>query len=127
MHDVVLNALPSGEPELVVGERRHPIEGEPLVVGDDASGDRGSHHARVVQRELELGARAADVAVVLLVDPVELQQQFGVVVEVVAVVREFLADRPAEVVARELDGFGVGAHRCNPHSVFALSAHRPAR
>ena len=127
VHDVVLHALASGEPELVVRERRHPIECEPLLVGDHAAGHRGAHHARVVERQLELGARAADVAVVLLVDAVELQQQLGVVVEVVAVVGEFLADRAAEVVAGELDGFGVGAHRCNPHSVLALPAHRPAR
>jgi hypothetical protein len=124
---VVLHALAGGEAQLVVGERRHPVEREPLVVGDHAAGHRGADHARVVERQLELCARPADVAVVLLIDPVELQQQLGVVVEIVTVVGELLADGAAEVVAGELDGFGVGAHRCNPHSVLALSAQRPAR
>ena len=36
--DVVLHALPCGEAQLVVGERRDPIERQPLRRADHASG-----------------------------------------------------------------------------------------
>ena len=122
---VVLHALSCREPELLIGECRHAIEREPLLAGDHATGHRCPNHARVVEWQLQLGAGAADVAVVLLVDAVELQEQLGIVVEVVTIVDELVADRAAQVVAVEFDR--LCRHWCNPHSVLSESAHRPAR
>ncbi len=123
--DVVLHALAGGEAQLVVGELGDVVERQPLLPADHATGDRGAHHARVVEWQLLLRAGAAYVAVVLLVDPVELEQDLVVVFEVGLGSLEFLADRAAEVVARELDV--LRGHRCRPHSVLSVPAQRPLR
>jgi len=46
----------------------------------------------------------AAVAIILLVDPVELEQLLGVVTEGRRVFSSFLFDQPTKVVARRLDG-----------------------
>ncbi len=122
---MVLHALAGREPQLLIRQRGDPVEGQPLLARDHAARHRGAHHAGVVERQLELRAGTTNVAVVLLVDPVELEEQFGVVVEVGGVVDEFRSDRAPEVVALELDL--LGTHKCSPHSVLSEPAHRPAR
>ncbi len=124
--DVVLHTLAGGEAQLVVGELGDVVERQPLLPGDHAAGDRRPHHARVVEGELLLGARPAHVAIVLLVDPVELEQDLVVVLEIGLCPLELLADGATEVVAGELDVFG-GRHRCRPHSVLSEPAQRPLR
>ena len=103
---VVLNTLACRQAKPVVGESGHAIECQPLVGADHATGNRGTNHAGVVERSPLLGAGPADVAVVLLIDAVELQQQLGVVFEVGRRRCEFGVDGAGQVPAVDLDLFG---------------------
>ena len=95
VHDVELHALARGEAHRAVGEVGHTIERQPLLAGQRAAGHRGPDHAGVVERELLRRSGATDVTVVLLVDPVELEQHGAVVGEAVAAVDEVLGQLAA--------------------------------
>ena len=85
--DVELHALTGGQAQRSVGELGQSIEGQPLLAADQPARHGGAHHARVVERQLLRCPFAAHVAVVLLVDAVELEQDGGVVLEGVGVGR----------------------------------------
>ncbi len=103
VHDVELHALASGEAHRAVGQLGQAIERQPLLGRELAAGHRRPDHARVVERQLLRRPLAADVAVVLLVDPVELQQHLVVAVEAVAAAGEVLGQGAAQEPALALD------------------------
>ena len=93
-NEVVLHTLSCRQAHRTVGELGEPVEREPLVEGDHPARNRRANHARVVEGELLLGARPAHVAVVLLVDPVELEQHRALGPELVGL-DELVTDRAA--------------------------------
>ena len=86
MHHVELHALARGEAQRAAGELGQAVECQPLLGRDTSAGHGGAHHAGVVERELLRGPFAPHVAVVLLVDAVELEQHRRVGLELVAVI-----------------------------------------
>ena len=111
--------------ELEVLARRHPQRSvgpllTDVVVGDvcirrhDAARNPGPDHQLVVLVEA-LGPRLlAAISVVLLIDPMELEQLLGIVTERRRVFDELLFDEPPQVVAGRLDGLVLGeaVERC---------------
>jgi hypothetical protein len=108
---VVLDALAGGDaqrpPAHLVGQ---PVEGQPLVGGEHPAGHRGAHHAGVGQLLAGLGPGPPLVTIVLLVDPVELQQHGAVGGEAVAVVGQLGGQLAAQVGAAALDVLGRGGN-----------------
>ena len=79
VHEVQLHALAGGQPQRAVGALGKRSRASHCS-GVSRPRHRGAHHARVVERQL-LESLAADVAVVLLVDAVELEQRLAVPAE----------------------------------------------
>jgi hypothetical protein len=103
VHDVELHALAGRQAHRAVSQVGEPIEGQPLLGRQLTTGDGRAHHAGVVERQLLARPLAADVAVVLLVDPVELEHDLVVVVEAVGALGQLLGDGAAQVAAGSLD------------------------
>ena len=136
VHDVELHALAGRQAHRAVGEVGDPVERQPLLAAQPAAGNGRPDHARVVEGQLLRRPLTTDVAIVLLVDAVELQHDLVVVAEGVGAVGELLRQGAPEEAAGPLDvldGHGrdycppTGAATCRPHSVLALPAQRPAR
>ena len=108
-HAVELEVLARGHAQRAVG----PLLADVVVRqvrlgGDDAARDPRPDHQLVVLVE-PFGARLlAAVAVILLVDAVELEQLLGVVAERGRVVEQLLFDEPTQVIAARLDGLVAG-------------------
>ena len=77
MDEVELHALAGRQAHRPVGELGEAVEGEPLLGGELAARDGGAHHARVGERQLLRRPLAPDVAVVLLIDAVELEEHLA--------------------------------------------------
>ena len=126
VHEVELHALAGREAHRSVGQLGETVEGQPLLRRQLAARHSGADHAGIGERELLRGALASNIAVVLLVDAMELEEDFAAVSDERLGVRTQLGCKDAaEVVTVPLDPFN-RAHRCRPHSVFAEPAHRPA-
>ena len=81
-HEVELHAASRGQPDGAVGDHvGHVVDGPPLVRRQRPAGHAGPDHEDVVRLLARAGPLPADVPVVLLVHPVELEQ-------VAAVLRE---------------------------------------
>jgi hypothetical protein len=65
--------------------------------------DSGADHHHVVLVEAELAGLLAEVAVVLLIDTVELEDHLGVVAEDACVLEQLVAQGSAQTVAPRLD------------------------
>ncbi len=104
---MVLDALAGGEPERTVGELvGQVVDAGPLGGGEHPAGDRRPHHARVGELLLGLGQLTATIAIVLLVDAMELQQLQGFGTEGVGLFGEFVTDRAPQVLAGALEIVG---------------------
>ena len=101
-HEVVLDTLSRRQAHRTVGQLGEAVEREPLVECDHAARHRRADHARVVERELLLRSRPAHVAVVLLVDAVELEQHRALGAELVGL-DQLVADRAAQIPTLGLD------------------------
>ena len=86
VHDVELHALAGRQAHRAVGEVGDPVERQPLLAAEPAARNGRPDHARVVERQLLRRPLTADVAVVLLVDAVELEHDLVVVAEGVGAV-----------------------------------------
>jgi hypothetical protein len=100
---VELHALPGRQAHGAVGQVGDPVEGQPLLAGQPATGDGGAHHAGVVEGQALGPPRLADVAIVLLVDAVELEQHDAVVLELGGGRRQLVGERATQVAAGPLD------------------------
>ena len=75
--EVELHALAGREAHRPVRQLGETVEGEPLLGGQLAAGDGGADHAGVGERQLLRRPLAPNVAVVLLVDAVELEEDLA--------------------------------------------------
>ena len=139
-HEVELHPLAGREPHRAVGEVGEAVLGQPLLGGQAPARHRRPHHARVRERKLLRGAGATDVAIVLLVDPVELEQRHAVGLERVGGGGQLARQVAAQLPAGPLDV--LDAHDAppplmltgtsapltwSPHSFLSLPAQRPER
>src|SRR5207249_238651 len=85
------------------------VEREVLPGGEDAARNLAADHEGVLGLEAGVAALAARVAVVLLIDAVELEQLRRLVLEMAGVGGELRGERAAQPAARLLDLFD-GAH-----------------
>ena len=116
-NEVVLHALPGGQAHRAVGELGEAVERQPLIEGDHPAWHRRAHHARVVERELLLRAGPAHVAVVLLVDAVELEQHRALGPELVG-----LKPSSSPIVAAQVPALGLD--RLDGHGATASARRR---
>jgi hypothetical protein len=94
--EVELDALAGGDPQGAVAHRPGQlVEGQVPVRCQHPAGDTGPDHADVVEGKLGLGALAPDVAVVLGVDPVKLEELGGVGAKAVRIRSQLLGEPPA--------------------------------
>eukprot|EP00160_Parvularia_atlantis_P006892 Unigene1606_Nuclearia_a/m.4970 Unigene1606_Nuclearia_a/g.4970 ORF Unigene1606_Nuclearia_a/g.4970 Unigene1606_Nuclearia_a/m.4970 type:complete len:404 (+) Unigene1606_Nuclearia_a:1253-2464(+) len=105
---VELEGLPRREPDGAVGVRvGNAVHGQPLCGRADAAGHTHADHEREGLLLLESTPLLAQVAVVLLVDTVELGQHRVLLCERArALVLQALRNRPAQKVADGFDGLG---------------------
>ena len=100
MDEVELHALAGRQAHRPVGQLGEAVEGEPLLGGQLAARNGGADHAGIGERELLRRPLAPNVAVVLLVDAVELEEDFAALGgERLGVVVELGRQLAAEVVA----------------------------
>jgi hypothetical protein len=108
-HTVKLHRLSSGQSDRPVGDaRRDPVEGQPLVGGHVPTRDDNADHEDVVKRLLGEGPLPANVAIVLGVDAVELEDLLALVRDSRQSVVELDGDAAAQEVARSLDALDLG-------------------
>src|SRR5262249_22268915 len=119
---VELDALPRGEAERAVGVLAGQfVDGQVLLTGDLPAGDLAADHEHVRLAGPLFAACFSRVAVLLLVGPVELQEAFVGVAEMIDLGGDLVADRAAQMLAGfllqldggalRLPGLGVMAHR----------------
>ena len=109
-HAVKLVVLSRRDPQRAVAVApRQLVEHEILIGGEHAARNLAADHEGVVRLEAGIAPLAACVAVVLLIDAVELEQLRGRVFEMAGVGGELRGERAAQPAARLLDLFD-GAH-----------------
>ena len=120
-HTVKLQRLPRGNPQGAVTELIAQIQmPEQLRRGQLATGDPDPHHEAVLTLALHAARWAGSlVTIVLLIDPVMLQQLDTSLAEIRLAVHQFLRDRARQVVAfglHPLDraSFVFAGHRYHP-------------
>jgi len=104
-HAVELKVLPGRHAQRAVGPAPADlVVGDVRIRRDDAPRDTGPDHELVVLVEAAGPRFFAAVAVILLVDAVELEQLLRGVAEGRRVLDQLLLDEPAQVIAPCLDG-----------------------
>ena len=102
-HAVQLQVLPGRDPQRAVAPRAgDAIVREIRLGAHDATGDSRADHHHVVLVEAELARLLAQVAIVLLIHAVELEDHLGVVAEDRRVLEQLLAEGAAKRLLRAL-------------------------
>ena len=118
-----LQILPGGDAQRAVAPcAGDVIVGEIRLGGHDPTRDSGADHHHVVLVEAELAGLLAQVAVVLLIDTVELEDHLGVVAEDAGVLEQLVAQGSAQAVAPRLDLLSA-RHLCDVCGATACIAH----
>src|SRR5260370_21546194 len=108
-HTVRLEVVPGCETERAVGAAPADlIVRDVRVRGDDATRDARPDHQLVMLVQASRASLFAAITIILLVDPVELEQLLGVVTESGRVLDQLFLYQPTKVVARRLDGLVLG-------------------